>query len=156
LLYHGLGKAAYPWPRAPNAPVAGAHTQEGIMALERIQVSSAKAVTLDLKFNGIARYSAYLCSPAGGDEWEVSQVIEDDGHSADARADTFNLDALGGSEERLIFITSNMTSVATKGSVSLTARVLQDGNEIASRSASAEIAKGGYISLELRLVLRGS
>lgn len=126
------------------------------MALERIQVSSAKAVTLDLKFNGIARYSAYLCTPAGGEEWDVSQVVEDDGHSADARADTFNLDAPGTGEERLIFITSNMTSVATKGSVTLTARILQDGAEVASRNVSAEIAKGGYISLELRLVLRGS
>ncbi len=115
-------------------------------------------IVLDLDFTGIARYAAYLCVSSSGDQWVVDRVLENDGRSTDSRLDAFELAAPQKGKKVMLFATAQMTSPTPSGTVSMTGRVYTatGKQDLGSDTVSFDIKTGGYVTLELRIILVGT
>ena len=70
-------------------------------------VSPNAALKLELKFRGVAKYVAYLCTPGPSGEWVVSRTLESNGSSEDAWLDSFEFNGPGKGEQCNVWVVAN-------------------------------------------------
>jgi hypothetical protein len=123
------------------------------MALTTKNVKAQQPYSVRLSFVGIAKYAIVEYVP-NGTGWKVGNVVQADGHSADAQADQYGLTPLAPGEKRLVAVGANMSSATGDEDVSVTASFTQAGSEVYSDAQSGHDS-GDIVMLWSRTVFVG-
>ena len=123
------------------------------------RVKGGTPLLLELDFEGVAAYAAYLCTPnpAVADKWKVAHALTQDGKSTDAQLDKFQFSGLAAGARMMVFVSAELTSPDPKGKVELRGVVTKVGSSevVARETREFQLQNGGKVQLDLRIYVEG-